>query len=106
MEDDQAQGQQEVLGANFQSLSAEGDLLLQKGGFHEAIQVFSKALDLKPADKHCLVARSRCFIQIGCPQEALKDANASLKDDPVYYKGIYLKAEALYAEGSKLATSD
>jgi tetratricopeptide (TPR) repeat protein len=89
----------EQLVANFQSLSAEGDLLLQKGAFHEAIQVFTKALDIKPSDKHCLVARSRCYIQIGSPQDALKDANASLKDDPAYYKGIYLKAEALYAEG-------
>ncbi|KAJ3371213.1 Tetratricopeptide repeat protein 25 [Kappamyces sp. JEL0680] len=89
----------EQIVANFQSLSAEGDLLLQKGAFHEAIQVFTKALDIKPEDKHCLVARSRCYIQIGSPQSALRDANAALKDDAAYYKGIYLKAEALYAEG-------
>ena len=100
MEGEQTQAEKDILTANFQSLSAEGDLLLQKGAFHEAIQVFSKALDIKTEDKHCLVARSRCFIQIGCPQDALNDANASLKDDPAYYKGIYLKAEALYAEGN------
>lgn len=89
----------EALLATFQSLSAEGDLLLQKGAFHEAIQIYTKAIEIKPSDKHCLVARSRCYIQIGSPKEALQDANASLKDDPQYHKGIYLKGEALYAQG-------
>ncbi|KAJ3313643.1 Tetratricopeptide repeat protein 25 [Boothiomyces sp. JEL0838] len=89
----------EALIATFQSLSAEGDLLLQRGAFHEAIQIYTKAIEIRPTDKHCLVARARCYIQIGCPQEALKDANTSLKEDQTYYKGIYLKAEALYAEG-------
>jgi tetratricopeptide (TPR) repeat protein len=89
----------ETLVANFQSLSAEGDLLLQKGAFHEAIKVFSKALEIRPTDKHCLVARSRCYIQVGSAKEALADANQSLKEDPQYHRGIYLKAEALYAQG-------
>ncbi|KAL2919314.1 hypothetical protein HK105_200957 [Polyrhizophydium stewartii] len=85
--------------ATFQTLSAEGDLLLQKGSFHEAIEVYTRALALRPQDKHCLVCRSRCYIQIGSPRLALGDADASLSDDPTYFKGLYLKAEALYAQG-------
>jgi tetratricopeptide (TPR) repeat protein len=89
----------ETLIATFQSLSAEGDLLLQKGSFHEAIKIFTKALEIRPTDKHCLVQRARCYIQVGSSKEALLDANESLKENSKYYRGLYLKAEALYAQG-------
>lgn len=56
-------------------------------------------MEIRPEDKHCLVCRSRCYIQIGTPQLALDDANASLKNTPGFFKGTYLKAEALYAQG-------
>jgi hypothetical protein len=68
--------------AKFQTLSAEGDLFLQRGSFHEAIgiefipgliiEIYSKALEIRPDDKHCLVSRSRCYIQIGSPNLGLK----------------------------------
>ena len=89
----------ESLFANFQTLSAEGDLLLQRGCFHEAVDIYSKALEIRPEDKHCLVSRSRCYIQIGSPELGLLDAVSSLKDNPEFFKGIYLKAEAMYAQG-------
>jgi tetratricopeptide (TPR) repeat protein len=86
--------------ARFQTLAAEGDLLLQKGTLHAAISIFTKALEIKPMDQHCLVQRSRCYIQIGAAKEALEDANASLQNKEDYYKGVYLKAEALYYQGN------
>jgi tetratricopeptide (TPR) repeat protein len=84
---------------SFPTLSAEGDLLLQKGSLHEAIEIYTKALRIRPADKHCLVSRSKCYIQIGSPELALADANESIKNDPQFFKGIYQKASALYAKG-------
>jgi tetratricopeptide (TPR) repeat protein len=84
---------------SFPTLSAEGDLLLQKGSLHEAIEIYTKALRIRPADKHCLVSRSKCYIQIGSPELALEDANESIKNDPQFFKGIYQKAAALYAKG-------
>lgn len=93
------EGHAENLVATFQTLSSEGDLLLQRGSFHEAIDVYSKALSLRAQDKHCLVCRSKCYIQIGSPILGLADADASLKDDPNYFKGMFQKAEALYAQG-------
>ncbi|KAJ1341907.1 hypothetical protein BSLG_003558 [Batrachochytrium salamandrivorans] len=84
--------------AKFQTLSAEGDLLLQRGAFQESLDVYTRALAIHPTDKHCLVSRSRCYIQIGLPTLALKDADASLREDPSYFKGQYQKAEALYAQ--------
>lgn len=84
---------------SFPTLSAEGDLLLQKGCIHEAIEIYTKALRIRPTDKHCLVSRSKCYIQIGSPELALDDANESIKNDPQFFKGIYQIASALYAQG-------
>lgn len=84
---------------SFPTLAAEGDLLLQKGCIHEAIEIYTKALKIRPTDKHCLVSRSKCYIQIGSPELALDDANESIKNDPQFFKGIYQKASALYAQG-------
>ncbi|KAJ3027003.1 UNVERIFIED_CONTAM: Tetratricopeptide repeat protein 25 [Siphonaria sp. JEL0065] len=90
----------ENLIAKFQTLSAEGDLLAQRRAFTEAIEVFTQALEIRPTDKHCLVSRSKCYIHVGSPALALDDANTSLKvDDPLFFKGIFQKAEALYAMG-------
>ncbi|KAI9324130.1 hypothetical protein BDR26DRAFT_848993 [Obelidium mucronatum] len=90
----------ENLVAKFQTLSAEGDLLAQRRAFTEAIEVFTQALEIRPTDKHCLVSRSKCYIHVGSPALALEDANTSLKvDDPLFFKGIFQKAEALYAMG-------
>ena len=55
---------------------------------------------LKPGDKGCLVARSKCYIHIGDPESALKDADECIKDDKTYHKGIYQRAEALYQMGN------
>lgn len=89
----------EALNATFHTLSAEADLLLQKGSFHEAMEIYTKALEIRPDDKHCLVSRSRCYIQIGTPQLGLQDAEKSLKNSPDFFKGIFQKGEALYAQG-------
>lgn len=45
------------------------------------------------------MARSRCHLQSGSPELALRDANDSLKEDGSFFKGIFQKAEALYAMG-------
>ena len=92
----------EELLAAFRAVSAEADLLAQRAQYHEAIKAYTAALNLQDPDlldKHCLVARSRCYIQIGQPDLALADANTSLKIDPLFLKGLYQKAEALYAQG-------
>ncbi|KFV63251.1 Tetratricopeptide repeat protein 25, partial [Dryobates pubescens] len=59
----------------------------------------SQALKLRPGDKHCLVARSKCYLRLGDTENALKDAEASLQSDKTFSKGLYQKAEALYTMG-------
>ncbi|KAI8818625.1 uncharacterized protein EV422DRAFT_537714 [Fimicolochytrium jonesii] len=89
----------ENLVAKFQILAAEGDLLAQRGSWAAAIDAYTKALVIRPADKHCLVSRSRCHINAGNGKPALEDAELSLEVDSEFFKGIYQKAEALYAIG-------
>ncbi|KAJ3042617.1 Tetratricopeptide repeat protein 25 [Rhizophlyctis rosea] len=85
--------------ATFQTLAASGDLLAQRGNYIQAIEAYTRALTIRPTDKHCLVSRSRCHIKTGSPTLALQDADSSLKEDPSFFKGIFQKAEALYAQG-------
>ncbi|KAI8854351.1 hypothetical protein BC829DRAFT_223041 [Chytridium lagenaria] len=96
--DDDSESQENLI-AKFQTLAAEGDLLSKKRSFIESIDIFTRALEIRPTDKHCLVARSQCYIQIGAADAALADADAALKEFPDYFKAILQKAEALYAKG-------
>ncbi|KAI9003179.1 hypothetical protein BC832DRAFT_516845, partial [Gaertneriomyces semiglobifer] len=89
----------ENLVAKFQILAAEGDILAQRGAWDPAIDAYTRALAIRPTDKHCLVSRSRCHIHAGHGKLALEDAEESLKEDKNFFKGIYQKAEALYAIG-------
>ncbi|KAI8609181.1 hypothetical protein BC830DRAFT_1151991 [Chytriomyces sp. MP71] len=54
---------------------------------------------MRQADKNCLVARSKCYLQLGDSEAALEDANLALKEDQEYFKGVFQKAEALYSKG-------
>ena len=45
-----------------------------------------QALEFQPEDKSCLVARSKCYLQLGELSAALQDAEASLKEDKKYHK--------------------
>ncbi|KFV19848.1 Tetratricopeptide repeat protein 25, partial [Tauraco erythrolophus] len=57
------------------------------------------ALRLRAGDKHCLVARSKCYLKLGDTENSLKDAEASLQNDKTFSKGLYQKAETLYTMG-------
>ncbi|KAJ1341819.1 hypothetical protein BSLG_003592 [Batrachochytrium salamandrivorans] len=47
--------------AKFQTLSAEGDLLLQRGAFQESLDVYTRALAIHPTDKHCLYQKAEAL---------------------------------------------
>merc|ERR1712142_1311258 len=85
--------------SSFTTFLAEGDKLFLNGEYEKALALFSKALEIKPGDKSCLVARSKCYLHIGDPESALKDADECIKDDRKYHKGLYQRAEALYQMG-------
>ncbi|XP_071967781.1 outer dynein arm-docking complex subunit 4 [Engystomops pustulosus] len=96
---EEADGEQGAPRSSFTTYMAEGEQLYHKGEYHKARESFSNALDLQPTEKHCLVARSKCFLKLGDPESALRDAEASLQEEKDFFRGLYQKAEALYAMG-------
>lgn len=85
--------------SSFSTYLAEGDVLFKQGEFKKALESYSLANDIQPEDRNCLVARSKCYLKLGDPQAALKDAEAALVEDKTFNKGLYQKAEALYSMG-------
>lgn len=64
-----------------------------------SIPTFMQALEMNNNDQNALVARSRCFLQLGEPGKALQDAETALVLDKNNIRAIYQKAEALYYLG-------
>ncbi|XP_041371990.1 outer dynein arm-docking complex subunit 4-like [Gigantopelta aegis] len=85
--------------ATFEIYKAEADTLYKQGDYKKAIESYTIALEIQHNDKTCLVARSKCHLQLGDTNTALKDAESSLANDNTYHKGVYQKAEALYYKG-------
>ncbi|XP_076269712.1 outer dynein arm-docking complex subunit 4 [Rhynchophorus ferrugineus] len=85
--------------ADSSTFLALGNYEMCRGDIAIAVDFISKALELNPVEKQSLVARSKCYILLGQPEKALKDAESALQVDKGYMKAIYQKAEALYYLG-------
>ena len=92
--------------SSFQSYAAEADILAKQGDYRKAIDAYTKvseeatclalvgyflirlqqALNMRPMEKHVLVSRSKCYLQLGDSQKSLEDAQMSLKEDPEFFK--------------------
>ncbi|XP_053670026.1 outer dynein arm-docking complex subunit 4 [Anopheles nili] len=72
---------------------------IKNGNLDNAVLFISKALEMNNNDQNALVARSRCFLQLGEPGKALQDAETALVLDKNNIRAIYQKAEALYYLG-------
>ncbi|NXT20462.1 TTC25 protein, partial [Syrrhaptes paradoxus] len=88
-----------VPAGTFPGFMTEGTLLCLRGQHGKALACFSNALKLRAGDRHCLAARSKCYLRLGDTENALKDAEASLQKDKTFSKGLYQKAETLYTMG-------
>ncbi|XP_025086327.1 tetratricopeptide repeat protein 25-like isoform X4 [Pomacea canaliculata] len=106
---DVASEEQSTVGT-FETLRDEGEHFVHVKQYQKAIESFSKALEMKPGDKTCLVTRSKCYLMLGNSQAALADAEAALDQDEEGKKDIRerledqwlalcMKAEALYQKG-------
>lgn len=60
------------------------------------IAILFQAIELAPEEKAAYIARSKCYLLLGEPHLALKDAEAALKLDSKDAKALLRKAEALY----------
>ena len=96
---DDDEEQEEGPKSSFTTYLAEGDVLFKQGEYKKALESYNLALELKPTEKFALVARSRCHLQLGDTESALKDAETALEDDKEFIRALYQKAEALYSMG-------
>ncbi|KAJ9586817.1 hypothetical protein L9F63_019603 [Diploptera punctata] len=81
------------------TLLALGSREMRSGDVRIAINFVHKALELNARDKNALVARSKCYLLLGEPQLALKDAETALQVDKNFIRAIFQKAESLYHLG-------
>ncbi|XP_067825449.1 outer dynein arm-docking complex subunit 4 isoform X2 [Heptranchias perlo] len=84
---------------SYLTYKSEGDRLYLLGEYEKAIQCYTHALQQEPKNRNCLVARSRCYLKMGNTTAALSDAEASQLGNKEFYKGLFRKAETLYAKG-------
>ena len=84
---------------NVPALMGEGEKFFRDKLYDKAIQCYTEALELSPENKNALVERSACYLKTGRNDSALADAEESLKENKEFTKGLYQKAEALYAMG-------
>ncbi|CAG5108046.1 Oidioi.mRNA.OKI2018_I69.chr1.g3611.t1.cds [Oikopleura dioica] len=81
------------------ALIAEGDKLFINGKLEQALQLYNEVLERDPTDHAGLVARSRCYTQLGELELAVADADKVLAKDKLSQEAMYRKAEALFQLG-------
>ncbi|KAK2586634.1 hypothetical protein KPH14_011681 [Odynerus spinipes] len=80
----------------------EAAVYVKGGNYSKAMLLYNQALELSPNDANALIARSKCYLLLGNPQNALQDAETALQcklKDSVNARAVYYKAEALYYLG-------
>ncbi|NXG76114.1 TTC31 protein, partial [Baryphthengus martii] len=85
--------------------TGRGNEAAQQGLYGEAVQAFTRALQLNPYEHRLFGNRSFCLERLGRCQEALRDAQESLRLRPGWPKGLFRKGKALrglqrYAEAA------
>ncbi|CAI9720042.1 repeat 25-like isoform X1 [Octopus vulgaris] len=98
-DDSEVDSESIVIPVTFESRRDDGFHFMHVGQYKKAIESFTKALELNEGDKQCLVTRSKCSLQLGDAQNALKDAEMALLQGNDFIPAILRKAEALYQLG-------
>ncbi|XP_005112882.1 LON peptidase N-terminal domain and RING finger protein 3 [Aplysia californica] len=80
-------------------LKKEGNGYFEKRDFRNAIDVYSKAIDIAPSDHLLLSNRCHAFASLDMFSEALDDAELVVQLRPDWPKGYFRKGAALYGLG-------
>ena len=83
----------------YKALVDEGNALYRAKEYRRAIEVYSQAMDKQKDDQSILIDRANCYIQVGQPEDALRDLNVVLRDNQNNPRAILAKAEAYFAMG-------
>uniref|UniRef100_A0A8C7YX01 Sperm associated antigen 1a n=1 Tax=Oryzias sinensis TaxID=183150 RepID=A0A8C7YX01_9TELE len=75
-------------------LKQEGNGLVKKGLFQEALQKYSECLALKPDDCALYTNRAVCYLKLLNFEEAKQDCDSAIRLDPTNKKAFYRRALA------------
>lgn len=93
----------------IEKLKLIGNKLFSESKFNEAINCFTKAIELSEKLKEdyqrnkiaiLYSNRSNCFLNLNMNQEALLDAEKSINLNNMWFKGYFRKAKAVFALGN------
>lgn len=84
---------------DFSALSSLGDLYFESAQYHEAIQIYDKALAVNPACADCLNDRGLALFYTGDPQSALESFDQAIALEPGYAHAWLSKGFVLVSEG-------
>ena len=76
-------------------LREEGNVAVKSSKFKEALDLYSKAIDLWSGDCRLFCNRALCHLKLGQPENALDDCQKCLRLEPYYSKALQRKAWAL-----------
>lgn len=83
----------------YKALVSEGGTLYRAKEYRRAIDAFTQAMDKQKDDQNILIDRANCYIQVGQPEDALRDIDSVLQDNPSNPRAILTKAEAYFSMG-------
>jgi stress-induced-phosphoprotein 1 len=83
--------------SSAEDFKAQGNAALQAKKFTEAIECYTKAINLDGSNEIYYSNRSAAYLSMGDAQNALNDANACIGLNPDFTKGYSRKGSALHA---------
>ena len=83
----------------YKALVNEGGALYRAKEYRRAIEAFTQAMDKQKEDQSILIDRANCYIEVGQPEDALRDIDVVLRDNQNNPRAILSKAEAYFSMG-------
>ncbi|XP_030003675.1 sperm-associated antigen 1A [Sphaeramia orbicularis] len=80
--------------AHFTLLKQEGNDLVKKGQFQEALEKYTQSLTIKPNECAVFTNRAICFLRLNRFAEAKQDCDSALQLEPSNKKAFYRRALA------------